>query len=83
MPPFPCPRGAGFVTFDVASRNHRHGRFHRVLEGQCCWLVSICLESRKTNFDVNNLLKIPNNLDAAFFLALIQSLELTFFLPVI
>jgi len=46
--------------------------------------VSICLESRKTNLDVNNLLKaIPNNLDTTFFLALIQSLELAFFLPVV
>jgi hypothetical protein len=46
--------------------------------------VSICLESHNTNLDVNNLLlTIPNNLDATFFLTLIQSLELAFFLPVI
>ena len=46
--------------------------------------VSISLESRKMNLPVNNLLKtIPNNPDATFFLALIQSLELGFLFPVI
>ena len=38
----------------------------------------------KANLNVNDLLKtVPNNLDATFFLTLVQGLELAFLLPVV
>jgi len=46
-----------------------------------CTLIS---RKRYTNLDINDLLDtVPNNFDATFFFAFVQSFELAFLLPIV